>query len=89
MHFLPQFGKIIVYSLREELFLMKSKLFPILLALVLLLIIDAETGFNGWSLNYAIPIVCGSSILALLITVWSMRMEVANSRVLLRALETD
>ncbi|MDN6499296.1 MAG: DUF6320 domain-containing protein, partial [Yaniella sp.] len=30
---------------------------------------DYLTGWHGWALSYAVPIVCGTSILALLITV--------------------
>ncbi len=39
---------------------------------------DYLTGWNGWSLDWAIPIVCGCSIIALLITVRVMRTEVGD-----------
>lgn len=39
---------------------------------------DYLTGWQGWSLSYAVPIVSGSSIIALLITVRVMRMEVGE-----------
>ncbi|MBK0419617.1 hypothetical protein JD276_11290 [Leucobacter sp. CSA1] len=39
---------------------------------------DYLTGWRGWSLSYAVPIVCASSIVALLITVRLMRIEVGD-----------
>lgn len=39
---------------------------------------DYLTGWNGWSLDWAIPIVCGCSIIALLITVHVMRTAVGD-----------
>lgn len=39
---------------------------------------DYLTGWHGWALNYAVPIVLAASILALLITVRVMRMEVGD-----------
>lgn len=39
---------------------------------------DYLTGWHGWALSYAVPIVCGTSILALLITVRVLRTEVGE-----------
>lgn len=39
---------------------------------------DYLTGWHGWALSYAVPIVCGTSILALLITVQVLRTEVGE-----------
>lgn len=39
---------------------------------------DYLTGWHGWSLSYAVPIVCASSIAALVITVRLMRIEVGE-----------
>lgn len=39
---------------------------------------DYLTGWHGWSLNYAVPIVLAASIIALLITVRVIRMEVGE-----------
>jgi hypothetical protein len=39
---------------------------------------DYLTGWHGWSLSYAVPIVCASSIVGLLITVRVMRIEVGE-----------
>lgn len=39
---------------------------------------DYLTGWRAWSLTYAVPIVCGSSIAALLITVRAMRVAAAE-----------
>ncbi|HEY4536719.1 MAG TPA: DUF6320 domain-containing protein [Enteractinococcus sp.] len=67
-----------VVAVRKRRNVAKSIVYLVLLVGLLSLYWDYLTGWQGWSLNYAIPIVCGSSILALLITVWSMRMEVGN-----------
>lgn len=39
---------------------------------------DYLTGWHGWSLDYVVPIVFGSAIIALLITVQVMRMQVGD-----------
>ncbi|AZZ39999.1 hypothetical protein C0Z10_09815 [Acidipropionibacterium jensenii] len=39
---------------------------------------DYLTGWHGWSLSYVVPIVCASSIAAVLIAVRVMRMEVGD-----------
>lgn len=39
---------------------------------------DYLTGWHGWSLTWAIPIVCAASIIGLLITVRVMRVEVGE-----------
>jgi hypothetical protein len=39
---------------------------------------DYLTGWPGWSLTYAVPLVCASSIVGLLITVRVMRIEVGE-----------
>src|SRR5699024_12512501 len=49
-----------------------------LLVLVGLICVDWDylTGWQGWALSYAVPTVCGTSILSLLITVRVLRTEV-------------
>lgn len=39
---------------------------------------DYLTGWHGWSVTYVVPIVCGFSIIALLIAVRMMRVEVGD-----------
>lgn len=39
---------------------------------------DYLTGWHAWSLTYAVPIICGAAIVALLITVRVMRLEVGE-----------
>ncbi len=67
-----------VMAVRKRRNVAKSIVYLVLLVGLLSLYWDYLTGWNGWSLNYAIPIVCGSSIIALLISVWTMRMEVGD-----------
>lgn len=67
-----------VIAVRKRRNVAKSIVYLVLLVGLVCLYWDYLIGWQGWSLNYAIPIVCGSSILALLISVWTMRMEVGN-----------
>jgi hypothetical protein len=39
---------------------------------------DYLTGWHGWSLTYAVPIVCACSVVAVLITVRVMRIEIGD-----------
>lgn len=39
---------------------------------------DYLTGWHGWALTYAVPIVCASAIIALIITVRAVRIEVGD-----------
>lgn len=39
---------------------------------------DYLTGWHGWALDYTVPLVCGTAILSVLITVRVLRMEVAE-----------
>lgn len=39
---------------------------------------DYLTGWHGWSLSYAVPIVCACSVVALLITVRVMQVEIGD-----------
>ncbi|GAA4115967.1 DUF6320 domain-containing protein [Enteractinococcus coprophilus] len=67
-----------VMAVRKRRNVAKSIVYLVLIVGLVCLYWDYLNGWQGWSLNYAIPIVCGSSILALLITVRSMRIEVGN-----------
>src|SRR5699024_2744843 len=69
---------VVLIAIRKRRNVAKSIVYLVLLVGLLSIYWDYLTGWHGWSLNYAVPIVCGASILALLITVWSMRMEVGN-----------
>lgn len=67
-----------VMAVRKRRNVAKSIVYLVLIVGLVCLYWDYLNGWQGWSLNYAIPIVCGSSIIALLITVRAMRMEVGN-----------
>lgn len=69
---------VVLIAVRKRRNVAKGIVYLVLLVGLLCVYWDYLTGWHGWSLNYAVPIVCGSSVLALLITVWSMRMEVGN-----------
>ncbi|GAA2025997.1 DUF6320 domain-containing protein [Yaniella flava] len=56
----------------------KNTVYIVVLVGVVCVYWDYLTGWYGWSMNYAVPIVCASSVVALLITVRVLRMEVGE-----------
>lgn len=69
---------VVLMAVRKRRNVAKSIVYLVFLVGLLCVYWDYLTGWYGWSLNYAVPIVCGSSILALIIAVRSMRIEVGN-----------
>ena len=65
-------------AVRKRRNLTKGTLYLVVLGCGLCAYWDALTGWHGWSLSYAIPIICGSSILALMITMRLTRIEVGD-----------
>lgn len=69
---------VVLMAVRKRRNLAKSTVYLVVLAGLVCAYWDYLTGWHGWSLSYAIPIVCGSAIIALLITVRLMRIEVGE-----------
>ncbi|VXB28941.1 DUF6320 domain-containing protein [Citricoccus sp. K5] len=69
---------VVLMAVRKRRNLAKSTVYLVVLVGLVCVYWDYLTGWLGWSLTYAVPIVCASSIVALLITVRVMRIEVGE-----------
>lgn len=69
---------VVLMAVRKRRNVAKGTVYIVVLAGLVCAYWDYLTGWHGWSLGYAIPIVCGSAIIALLITVRLMRIEVGE-----------
>lgn len=69
---------VVLMAVRKRRNVAKNIVYLVLLIGLVCVYWDYLSGWHGWSLSYAVPIVCGSSILALLITVQVMRIEVGE-----------
>lgn len=69
---------VVLISIRKRRNVAKNIVYLVVLVGLVCVYWDYLTGWHGWSLSYAIPIIVGSSIIALLITVRVMRMEVGE-----------
>lgn len=69
---------VVLMAIRKRHNVAKNTVYIVLLVGLVCSYWDYLTGWHGWSLNYAIPIVCASSIVALLITVRVLRIEVGE-----------
>lgn len=65
-------------AVRKRRNLAKGTVYIVILVGLVCVYWDYLTGWNGWSLTYAVPIVCAGSIVALLIIVRLMRTEVGD-----------
>lgn len=69
---------VVLMAIRKRRNLAKSTVYLVVLVGLVCVYWDYLTGWRGWSLTYAVPIVCASAIVALLITVRVMRIEVGE-----------
>jgi hypothetical protein len=69
---------VVLMAVRKRRNVAKGTVYLVVLVGLICVYWDYLTGWHGWSLNYAVPIVCACSIVALLITVRVMRIEVGE-----------
>jgi hypothetical protein len=69
---------VVLIAIRKRRNVAKNIVYLVVLVGLVCVYWDYLTGWHGWSLSYAVPIVVGSSIIALLITVRVIRMEVGE-----------
>lgn len=69
---------VVLMAARKRRNLAKGTVYLVVMVGLVCVYWDYLTGWQGWSLTYAVPILCGSSIVALLITVRVMRIEVGE-----------
>lgn len=69
---------VVVMAVRKRRNIAKGTVYLVVLAGLVCAYWDYLTGWHRWSLTYVVPIVCGFSIIALLIAVRMMRMEVGD-----------
>lgn len=69
---------IVLMAVRKRRSVAKGTVYLVVLVGLVCVYWDYLAGWGGWSLTYAVPIVCASSIVALLITVRVMRIEVGE-----------
>ena len=66
---------VVLMAVRKRRDVAKGTIYLVVLIGLVCVYWDYLTGWRAWSLTYALPIVCASSIAALLITVTAMRFE--------------
>jgi len=69
---------VVLMAVRKRRNVAKGTVYLVVLVGLVCVYWDYLTGWHGWSLTYAVPIVCACSIVAVLITVRVMRMEVGE-----------
>ncbi|WP_178946145.1 DUF6320 domain-containing protein [Kocuria sp. TGY1127_2] len=69
---------VVLMAIRKRRNVAKGTVYLVVLIGLVCVYWDYLTGWRAWSLTYAVPIVCASSIVALLITLWAMHLEVAE-----------
>lgn len=69
---------VVVMAVRKRRNVAKGTVYLVVLVGLVCMYWDYLSGWLGWSLTYAVPIVCACSIVALLITVRMMRTEVGE-----------
>ncbi|KAA9393205.1 hypothetical protein FCK90_13570 [Kocuria coralli] len=69
---------VVLMAIRKRRNVAKGTVYLVVLIGLVCVYWDYLSGWHGWSLTYAVPVVCGSSIIALLITVRVMRIEVGE-----------
>lgn len=69
---------VVLMAARKRRNVAKGTLYLVILISGVCVYWDYLTAWHGWSLTYAVPIVCACSIVALLITVRVMRMEIGE-----------
>lgn len=69
---------VVLTAVRKRRNLAKSTVYLVLLIGLICAYWDYLTGWHAWSLTYAVPIVCASAAIGLLLTVRLMRIEVGD-----------
>ncbi|WP_166979672.1 DUF6320 domain-containing protein [Paramicrobacterium fandaimingii] len=69
---------VVLMAVRKRRNLAKSTVYLVVIVGLICVYWDYLSGWPGWSVTYAIPILCASSIVALLITVRLMRIETSE-----------
>ncbi|WP_129661088.1 DUF6320 domain-containing protein [Rothia halotolerans] len=69
---------VVLMAVRKRRNVAKGTVYLVILVGLICTYWDYLTGWHEWSLTYAVPIVCGSSIIALMITVRLMSIEVGE-----------
>ncbi len=69
---------VVVMAVRKRHNVAKSTVYLVVITGLLCVYWDYLTGWRAWSLTYAVPIVCGGSAVALMITVRLLRIEVGE-----------
>lgn len=69
---------VVLMAVRKRRNVAKNTVYLVILVGLVCVYWDYLTGWHGWALTYAVPIVCASSIVALLITVRVLRVEVGE-----------
>lgn len=69
---------VVLMAVRKRRNVAKGTVYLVVLVCLVSTYWDYLTGWHGWALAYVVPIVCGSAIIAVLITVHLMRMAVGE-----------
>lgn len=69
---------VVLAAVRTRRNIAKSAVYVVLILGLVCVYWDYLTGWPGWSLTFAVPIICAGSIIALLITVRATRMNVGD-----------
>ncbi|MGO1543572.1 MAG: DUF6320 domain-containing protein [Gulosibacter sp.] len=69
---------VVLMAVRKRHNVAKSTVYLVLLIGLICVYWDYLSGWNGWALTYAVPIVCAAAAVGLLITVRLMRIEVGD-----------
>ena len=69
---------VVLMAIRKRRNVAKGTVYLVVVAGLVCVYWDYLTGWRGWSLTYAVPIVCSCSIVGLLITVRVLRIEVGE-----------
>ena len=69
---------VVLMAVRKRRNIAKSTVYLVVLVGLVCVYWDYLTGWHRWSLTYAVPITCGASIIALLITVQVMHIDVGE-----------
>ncbi|WP_341727941.1 DUF6320 domain-containing protein [Brooklawnia sp.] len=69
---------VVMMAFRKRRNIAKGTVYLVVLISLVCVYWDYLTGWQRWSLTYAVPIVCAFSIVALMIAVWAMHVEVSE-----------
>ncbi|SJM65082.1 DUF6320 domain-containing protein [Gulosibacter sp. 10] len=66
---------VVLMAARKRRNLAKGTAYLVVIVSLVCVYWDYLTGWHGWALTFAVPAICACSVVALLITVWVMRIE--------------